>query len=83
MSSAHFIIRRFALSTATSVRLSVGVIALGLLLIAEILLVIGFRSQSLGAYIASRDVYLAMLALFAVMPLILARTRFAREPHLA
>jgi hypothetical protein len=86
--SARFIIRRFALPTATLVRLSVGLIALGLLLIAEILLAVALQSQSLGTYIASRDpvsgsVYLAMLALFAVMPLILARVQLAREPYVA
>ena len=86
--SARFIIRRFALPTATPVRLSVGLVALGLLLAAELLLAAAFQSQSLGEYVASRDrvsgsVYLAMLVLFSVMPLILARVQVARGPHVA
>jgi hypothetical protein len=86
--SARFIIRRFALSTVTSVRLGVGLVALGLLLTAELLLAVALQSQSLGQYIASRDrvsssVYLAMLVLFSVMPLILARAQLAREPRVA
>jgi len=68
------------LPTAASLRLSVGIVALALLLIAEILLNVALQSQTLNAYIASRDpvsgsVYLAMLLLFAVMPLILARVQ--------
>ena len=86
--SARFIIRRFALPTATSVRLGVGLVALGLLLTAELFLAVALQSRSLGEYIASRDrvsgsVYLAMLVLFSVMPLILARAQLAREPRAA
>jgi hypothetical protein len=78
--AARFIEKRFALHTAASLRLSVGIVALALLLIAEILLNVALQSQTLSAYIASRDpvsgsVYLAMLLLFAVMPLILARVQ--------
>jgi hypothetical protein len=84
--SARFIISRFALPAATMVRLSVGLVALGLLLTAELLLTVALQSRSLGEYIASRDrvsgsVYLAMLVLFSIMPLILARAQLAREPH--
>ena len=86
--AARFIIRRFALPTATSVRLGVGLVALGLLLAAELLLAVAIQGQSLGEYVASRDrvsgsVYLAMLVLFSVMPLILARVQLARGPHVA
>ena len=86
--SARFIIRRFVLPTATSVRLGVGLVALALLLVAELLLAVAIQSQSVGEYVASRDrvsgsVYLAMLVLFSVMPLILARVQLAREPHVA
>jgi hypothetical protein len=84
--SARYIVRRFALPTATAVRLVVGLVALGLLVAAELLLAVALRNQSLGEYIASRDrvsgsVYLAMLFLFSVMPLILARVQLSREPH--
>jgi hypothetical protein len=76
--SARFIARRFALPAVASVRLTVGLLALGMLLAAEFLLAIAIQDRSLGDYIASRDpvsgtVYLAMLALFALMPLIIAR----------
>lgn len=86
--SARFVTRRFALPTATSVRLTSGFLALGLSLVAELLFAVALQGQSLGEYIASRDpvsggVYLAMLVLFAVMPLILARVKLAREPHVA
>lgn len=81
--SARFIIRRFALPTTTSVRLGVGLVALGLILLAELSLAVVLQSQSLGDYIASRDpvsgsVYFAMLVILSLMPLILARARGPR-----
>ena len=76
--AARFVIRRFALPASALVRLGTGVIALGLLLAAELLLAVALQDRSLSDYIASRDpvsgsVYLAMLLLFAAMPLIMAR----------
>lgn len=76
--SARFVTKRFALPAASMPRLGVGFVALGLLVAAEILLVVALQDRTLGEYVASRDplsgtVYLAMLAVFAVMPLILAR----------
>ncbi|MBI5792070.1 MAG: hypothetical protein HZA63_11390 [Rhodocyclales bacterium] len=78
--AARFVIRRFALPPRPSVRLAAGFLALGLSLLAEVLLAVALQERSLGDYIASRDpvsggVYLAMLVLFALMPLILARVR--------
>lgn len=78
--AARFVVRRFALPPHRAVRLAVGLLALGLALLAEILLAAVLQERSLGDYIASRDpvsgsVYLAMLVLFALMPLILARVR--------
>lgn len=86
--SARFVARRFSLPATTSTRLFVGLIALGLMLVAEFLLAVAVQDRSLGAYIASRDpisgtVYLAMLVLFGLMPLILARVSLARERHAA
>jgi hypothetical protein len=86
--SARFVARRFALPVATSARLTVGFLALGLLLAAEFLLAAAIQDRSLGEYIASRDpvsgtVYLAMLVLFALMPLIIARGKLAREHPVA
>ncbi|WP_265943675.1 hypothetical protein [Dechloromonas sp. A34] len=76
--AARFVARRFALARVVSVRLTTGLVALILLLGAEILLAAMLQDRSLGDYLASRDpvsggVYLLMLGLFAAMPLILAR----------
>jgi hypothetical protein len=76
--SARFIIRRFSLPANVLARLWAGFVALGLLVAAEVLLAVALQDRTLGEYVASRDpvsgsVYLAMLALFAVMPLVLAR----------
>lgn len=81
--AARFIVRRFALPPTANTRLAVGLLALGLLLSAELLLAVMMQNRSLGEYIASRDpvsgsVYLLMLAVYATMPLILARLRPAR-----
>jgi hypothetical protein len=76
--SARFINRRFALPAAVRARVGAGFLALGLLVAAEVLLAVALQHRTLGEYVASRDpvsgiVYLAMLALFAVMPLVLTR----------
>ena len=86
--SARFIARRFALPVATSARLTVGLLALGLLLAAEFLLAAAIQDRSFGEYIESRDpvsgtVYLAMLVLFALMPFIIARVKLARGHDVA
>lgn len=82
--SARFITRRFALPANLLPRLGAGFLALGLLVAAEVLLAVALQDRTLGEYVASRDplsgiVYLAMLALFAVMPLVL--TRVGSAPH--
>jgi hypothetical protein len=84
--AARFIVRRFALVTTTSVRFSVGIIALCLLVSAELLLAVVLQSRSLGEYIASRDpisggVYLAMLLFYTIIPLIIARVQLAHDSH--
>jgi hypothetical protein len=76
--SARFVTRRFALPATAPARLATGFFALGLMLAAELLLAAFLQGRALGEYVASRDpvsgsVYLAMLVLFALMPLILAR----------
>ena len=78
--SARLTIGRFALPPVTSVRLFIGFFALGLLIAAELLLTAILQQQSVAEYVASRDpvsggVYLAMLVLFALMPLIISRGR--------
>lgn len=80
--AARFIIQRFSLPADASTRLGVGCLALGLLVGAEVLLTVAFQNRTLAEYVASRDpvsgaVYLAMLALFAVMPLVLAERHIA------
>ena len=80
--AARFIVRRFGLPGTAPARLGVGLLALALLLGAEVLLAVMLQDRTLGEYVASRDpvsgaVYLAMLALFAAMPLLLVRVASA------
>lgn len=80
--SARFIASRFSLPADGLTRLGAGFLALGLLVGAEVLLAVALQDRTLGEYVASRDpvsgiVYLAMLALFAVMPYVLARVASA------
>jgi hypothetical protein len=75
--SARFITKRFSLPANALPRLGAGFLALGLLVAAEVVLAVALQDRTLAEYVASRDpvsgvVYLAMLALFAVMPLVLA-----------
>lgn len=75
--AARFVVRRFALAPQAMSRLVVGLIALALLLGAELTL-IAVQGLTLSGYIRSRDpvagaVYVAMLILFAAMPLIQMR----------
>ncbi|HET7773811.1 MAG TPA: hypothetical protein VFK82_08305 [Burkholderiaceae bacterium] len=84
--SARFIVRRFQLPAAATVRLAAGGIALALLVTAELLLAAVLQGQSIAAYIASRDpvsgsVYLLMLGAFALMPWALSWTRGAESPR--
>lgn len=70
---ARWTVRRFALAPGASQRLPVGLFALALLLCAEFTLVLGLQGLSLAGYLEQRDpvsgaVYLAMLGIFAVLP---------------
>jgi len=76
--AARWIVRRLAVPSTPSSRLGMGCIALGLLLVAEFTLVLWLRGLSISNYLASRDpvsgtVYYAMLGVFGVMPLLVAR----------
>jgi hypothetical protein len=78
--SARYIVRRFALPPRAAVGLPVGLVALALLIVAELSLVLLLQRQSVGQYIAGRDpvsgtVYLATLVLYALMPAIVAHRR--------
>jgi hypothetical protein len=77
--AARWVVRRLALSSTSSKRLGVGIIALGLLLVAEFSLVLWLRGLTFRDYLASRDpvagtVYIVMHGMFAIMPLLVART---------
>ena len=73
--SARFIVTRFALPPTAPARLGTGVLALSLLVAAELLLAALLQGRSPAEYVATRDpvsgsVYVAMLVLFATMPLL-------------
>jgi hypothetical protein len=77
--AARFITKHFSLTADVPARLGTGFLALGMLVTAEISLAVLLQNRTIGEYVASRDpvsgsVYLALLALFALMPLILARS---------
>lgn len=76
--SARLVERRFSLSTDVATRLAVGGIGLIFLLAAELALVRPLRDESIAEYVAGKDrlagtVYVAMLGLYTLMPLLLAR----------
>ena len=86
--AARYISNRHALPPHPFIRLGVGFVGLGLLLVAELALVAAVQRQSISGYIFDKDpvagaVFLVMLALFAFMPFILGRVQLAREHHLA
>jgi hypothetical protein len=64
-----------------------GLLALALLLAAELIMAVALQKRSLADYIASRDpvsgtVYLTLLVLFAAMPILAARSVIHRERNL-
>jgi len=76
--AARWTVLRLAVPSAPSARLGMGGIALVLLLVAEFGFVLGLRGLSIREYLATRDpvsgtVYYAMLGVFAIMPLLVAR----------
>ena len=76
--AARWIVRRPSLLPTLSKRLGVGIVALALLLMAELTLVLWLRGLTIHGYIASRDpvagtVYIVMLGAFAIMPLLFTR----------
>lgn len=75
--AARWTVRRPARGATSRGLLALGAIALAVLLSVELTVVLALRGLSLAAYVASRDpvagtVYVALLALFAVMPRVLA-----------
>jgi len=76
--AARWIVMRFAVPPTASPRLGMGCIALLLLLVAEFGFVLWVRGISIKNYLATRDpmsgtAYYAMLVVFAIMPLLVAK----------
>jgi MFS family permease len=76
--AARWIVPHIPEPRTFSRRLVVGLLALGLLLLAEFSLVLVMRGMTITEYLASRDpvsgtVYYIILALFAVMPMLVVR----------
>jgi hypothetical protein len=76
--AARWIVHRLALPSVPSSRLSMGFVALGLMLVAEFGLVLWLRGLSIREYLATRDpvsgtVYYLMLGVFAIIPLFVVR----------
>jgi hypothetical protein len=80
VSAARWVVRRFELPAAPLPRLRVGIAALALLVVAELLLSVALTGRTISEYVASRDpvsgtVYLLMLVFFAAMPALVLRHR--------
>jgi hypothetical protein len=82
--AARWTVRRFHVAPTSRARIGMGLVALGLLLCAELTLVLGLRGLSIAEYVASREpvsgtVYILLLVLFAAMPALLARGKSPRR----
>jgi hypothetical protein len=76
--AARWVTRHLLLPPALATRLGVGSVALAILVAVEFTVVLWFRDLTIGEYIRQRDpvagtVYIIMLAVFAVMPALVAR----------
>jgi hypothetical protein len=76
--AARWTVQRITVLAQPALRLGMGFLALGLLLVAELSLVLGLRGLTLEAYLAARDpvagtAYYLMLGVFALMPLFVGR----------
>jgi hypothetical protein len=76
--AARWVVRRLSLPPAPPARLAVGFLALGFMLVAEFTLVLWLRGLTIRDYLETRDplsgtVYFVLLAIFAFMPLLVAR----------
>jgi hypothetical protein len=82
--AALLVVRRHELPRRLVVRLTVGLVALALLVGAELTIVVVVRGQSIERYLASRDpaaftVYLLGLVLYALMPALVSGALAARR----
>jgi hypothetical protein len=76
--AARWTIRLFTVPARPSQRLGMGSLGLGLLIAAELALVVALRGMTLQEYFATRDpmtgtLYYLMLGVFALMPLLVVR----------
>lgn len=76
---ARWTVRRFAVPPIPSGRLGVGFLALGFVLVMEFTVVLWLQGLTISEYLANRDrvagtVYVVSLGVFAIMPLLVART---------
>jgi hypothetical protein len=76
--SARWVVRRLSLPATISSRLTMGGLALALVLLAELTVVLWLRGLTLSEYFASRDpisgtAYYASLVVLAVMPMFVKR----------
>jgi hypothetical protein len=76
--ASRWVVRHLSLSFSLLQRLAVGLVALGLLLLAEVTVVLWMTGLTIAESVAGRDpvagtVYLVMLAVFAAMPLLVVR----------
>ncbi|HXY50051.1 MAG TPA: hypothetical protein VEI01_11410 [Terriglobales bacterium] len=77
--AARWTVLRLAVPPVPSVRLGIGCIALVLLLITEFGFVLWIRGMTISGYLATRDpvsgtAYYITLLVFAIMPLVVARS---------
>lgn len=77
--SARYVVRCFDLAGKIGRSLAVGMAAAILLLTVEFIVVLALRGMTIGEFIAQRDpvagtVYYIMVAIFAVMPAVFARS---------
>ncbi len=75
---ARWVVRHCAIPPTLSQRLGVGLLALGFVLLMEFTVVLWLQGLTLKEYFAHRDpvagaVYVGSLAVFAMMPLLVAR----------
>ncbi|HMV22388.1 MAG TPA: hypothetical protein PKE50_14000 [Rhodocyclaceae bacterium] len=82
--AAKFVIRRYTVPPSIAARLGTGLLALALLVAAELVLAVALQDRVLAEYVASRDpvsgsVYLAMLVLLALMPAFVGQRERGRE----
>lgn len=76
--AARWIVHRLAMPSVPSSRLGMGLVGLGLMLVAEFGLVLWLRGLSIREYLATRDpvsgtVYYVLLGVFAITPLLVGR----------